>query len=480
MSIVHIRKHDRYQLEIKTQSLTEGTKNTQSKIDLWLFLPPALGISPAEYTSHNFYSDLRTYTRLKTPRFSASQLLNQDDSPLCRLEAMLNASHDKQIQKVMRQEMKLLCSIVRKVSALQKQTASLEQMESILKRWRILFVQLSALSLSYKTTICLKIVDELMSNYWEVSLIEAQEMLVGEELEFINQSIEKEFQYRLEQEYYLYSSSKKEQYLFHFGNLVKFVSTVLFLDSRSDRFSDWLKHLALGTAAGLAMIWALFVQIYALVKYGVNLNEGMNIQLILTFVGIGIFSYILKDRIKATSGSWLASQISKYLPDRQRQYYLDDEEAAIAKISEKASFVKVKHLPLDIRDKYQNFQEWNPYFLFGSDVLHYHRDIDVFSKLAKKQFPRFRGVVDIHRFHVWNWIKTLAPPKKEIVVLTSKGKVERCKAPRVYTVNLLTKTQINSKIEYQLFRVLLNNRGLVEVEEVDFNPSSEMYKQSSK
>ncbi len=467
MRIVHIRKHDRYQLEIKTQLLSDNSKKSKGQVDFWLFLPPALGIVPSEYTPAQFYIDLRTYTRLKTPRFTAGELLSKEDSPLLNLER--HFAKNRLNQKILRQEMKLLCSIVRKLSSLNSEVENLLLIQKIMERWRGVVQRLQQQSVKVKTTTCMKIVDELMSNYWEVSLIAAQEdpeKFVHVSSQQVTDWIQQEFQYRLDNQYFLYKSSKKDQYLFHFGNLVKYVSTVLFLDSNTNRFSEWLRHLALGTAAGLAMVWALFVQIYALIEYGVNLNEGMSVQLIVTFVGIGIFSYILKDRIKATSGSWLASQLSSRLPDRERVFYMDEEESPVAQNSEKAGFVKVKHLPLDIQQKYQNFQEWNPYFLYGSDVLHYHRQVEVFNRKAIKQFSRFQGVVDIHRFHVWNWVKTLAPPKKEIVVLTTKGKIERCKAPRVYTVNLLSKTTVQNRVEYQLFRVLLNNRGLVGVEEV--------------
>ena len=147
------------------------------------------------------------------------------------------------------------------------------------------------------------------------------------------------------------------------------------------------------------------------------------------------------------------------MPDRTKQFYVDDEEVPMSFSDEKARFVKVQELPNDIQEAYKNFQEWNPYFLFGSDVLHYQQKRTTHVKLARSQFPRFRGVVHIHRFHVWNWIKTLAPPKKEIVVVNVNGKVERCKAPRLYTVNLMTKTTVGTNAEYKLFRVLLNNRG---------------------
>lgn len=470
MGIVHVRKHDRYQLEIKTDTARKGG-SIDSQLDIWLFLPSALGISATEYSPEQFYSDLRTYTRLKTPRYTLEQLLENEDSPLLKIEKMLSRSMSDSRQKRLRQETRFLCIILRKFS--ETQTVVAQDTLPVIIRWRKVVNDLlseeNASNIHVKTRTCLQIVDELISNSWERLLIVALEESAMEAQQFIQDALDSEHQYRVQHNYFLYSEDKQDQYLFHFGNLVKYVSSVLYLDTRGDRFLDWLRHLAFGTAAGLAMVWALFVQIYALIEYGVNLSEGMSLRLIATFVGIGVFSYILKDRIKATSGSWLTRQMRKRLPDRSQHFFLEDETKSIAQISEKQEFVKVKELPEDIRSVYRNFQEWNPYFLFDSDVLHYQKNTVVHTNRARKQFDRFRGVVNIHRFHVWNWIKTLAPPKKQISVLTESGKVQRCKAPRVYTVNLLTKTTQAGKKTYQLYRILMNNRGLVSINPVSLN-----------
>ena len=466
MGIVHVSKHDRYQIEIKTQMLAVHPDEKNEQVDMWLFLPPALGIAPAEYSPAQFYLDLRTYTRLKTPLFNTQDLLSSPESPLVLLERRIELAPSVKVQRFLRQEIKLMTTVVRKIQMPDGSNIPLELLQEVLTRWRIVHEVLSGKTLLPKTIACLNIADEVMSNHWELSLI-GDESADG--LSFQRQKMLKdEMMYRQSQGYLIYSKQKKEQYLFHYGNLVKYVSTVLYLDTKIDVSSRWIRHLAFGLAAGLAMVWALSVQIYALLRLGVDLDEGMNLHLIGMFVGIGIFSYILKDRIKATTGRWLTDLLNRKMPDRTKQFYVDDEDVPISFNDEKTRFVKVRDLPKNIQDVYKNFQEWNPYFLFGSDVLHYQQKRTTHVKLARRQFPRFRGVVHIHRFHVWNWIKTLAPPKKSIVVVNADGKIERCKVPRIYTVNLMIKTTVENQVEYKLYRVLLNNRGLVAVEPVTF------------
>ena len=463
MGIIQVSKHDRYQLEIKTQMIAEHSNDNKEQIDLWLFLPPALGISSTGYSSEEFYSDLRTYTRLETPLFHLDDFLSSSASPLVLLERNISPNPSVSVQRVLRQEIKLVPIMLRKLGEESSHGIPIDTNEAILQRWRTIFTTLKSKTLLPKTIACLKIADEMMSNHWEMSLIEDVQLPQEEREHKLVQEVE----YRKSQGYMVYTKEGKDEYLFHFGNLGKYLSTVLYLDSRYDVSLKWFRHLAFGAAAGLAMVWALAVQIYALLKYGVDLDRGMSVQLIALFAGFGIFSYILKDRIKATTGRWLTDWLGRYLPDRSKQFMVDDETIPIASSEEKTRFVKVRDLPADIQDMYTNFQEWNPYFLFGSDVLHYQQKTMLHIARARKQFSRFRGVVHIHRFHVWNWIKTLAAPKKNIVVVNDAGKIEQCKAPRIYTVNLLTKVKKGAFVEYKLYRVLLNNRRLVDVQSVD-------------
>ena len=465
MSLVRVQKHDRYQLELKFEYLSSSTGTSDVELDLWLLLPPVFGVSSGMYTSHQVYSDLRTYTRLKTPRFNISEMLTQSDSPLTVLELFLQ-SQIHLSQKQIRQEMKLFGGIARRLF-LNNPSKDVDLYITLIERWRFIALRLFDANLKPKTLKCVKIIDELISNYWEVYLIERFE----ESSEGLYQKhLQEELDYRKSQSYYLFQEDCKDQYLFHYGNLTKYVNTVLFLQSKPDRFTEWIRHAALGMAAGLAMIWALFVQIYALIEYGVNLDSQMSLSLILTFVGIGIFSYILKDRIKATSGRWLSDQVSKRLPDRNRLYSISEEHAPMAEISERVNILQEASLPEDVLERYQAFKEWNPYFLFAADVLHYQRHIQMYSKKASRQFSRFQGIVEIHRFHIWNWIKVLAEPQKDIKVMTEEGGIHYCEAPRVYTVNLLCRVKKAGVASYQLVRVLMNSRGIIAIEQIEHHP----------
>ena len=212
----------------------------------WLFPPPALGIAPSEYTSSQFYSDLRTYTRLKTPLFNVQSLLSSPDSPLVLLERRIGDNPSVTVQRMLRQEIKLLTTVVRKIQTPNGERVSIEPLQQVLQRWRSVHRDLTEKKMLPKTIACLNIADEVLSNHWEMCLIEdADTSGVSYERE---EMLLKELAYRKSIVYLVYSTVKKEHYLFHFGNLVKYVSTVLYLDTNVDVSSRWLRHTALAQA----------------------------------------------------------------------------------------------------------------------------------------------------------------------------------------------------------------------------------------
>ena len=84
-----IAVHDRYQLELKLGYPLAPGKQTRYLIDTYLFLPASLGVNSSSYTSRDFYRDIQTYIRMKTPSFLMEQILAAPDSPLRRCEMLL-------------------------------------------------------------------------------------------------------------------------------------------------------------------------------------------------------------------------------------------------------------------------------------------------------------------------------------------------------------------------------------------------------
>ena len=70
-----IGKHDGQQLEIKvTYPLNRSRAQERYRLDLFLFLPYRIGVTPSTYSREQFDADLLSYTRFKTPVISLPSL----------------------------------------------------------------------------------------------------------------------------------------------------------------------------------------------------------------------------------------------------------------------------------------------------------------------------------------------------------------------------------------------------------------------
>jgi hypothetical protein len=480
LSSIRVLKHDRLQLEIKTTYDYQPQKKQGFLVDMWFYLPVATGISASDYNSEDFYNDLRTYTRLKTPVFPLQGLLDNPNSPLYLLGELVSQKRKEINQKTLRREMKMLSCIFRQ--SLKAEWGAIENEKKVLDdlpilitikdNWRQAVEVIEKKNYKKKTKECMRFIDQAFSNQLEVIGLHILETFTDKELscrDEIVSIVNEELQYRKKRGYPTHSFDKTdfEQYLIYQSNLKKFTTSVLFLNSRSDKLTGLVRHIALGIAAGLAMAWAIMAQIYALIHYGVNLNEGMNRSLIVLFTMIGIFSYIMKDRIKATSAVWLSKKLSNWFHDRKFIYSMPEEKDSIATISEHMKFITTDEGSEDLQSKWREMEKKKLSFIIGGDVLHYNREILVRSTEAKRCFNRFQGIVDIHRINVWRWIKTFSDPQKEITFLNHDNAIEKKKVKRIYEVDMVARFINGNQEEWTLVKILLNRRGIISVQEVN-------------
>ena len=80
MSVVEGKPRIRHshQFEIKLRyALPEEQKRAVYDFAVYLFLPPSLGISGANYRKENFYDDIQSYIRLRTPEVSFENIARE-------------------------------------------------------------------------------------------------------------------------------------------------------------------------------------------------------------------------------------------------------------------------------------------------------------------------------------------------------------------------------------------------------------------
>ncbi len=109
--------HDDYQIELKLNyPLPRGSTKTFYEVGLFVFAPLSLGINPATYSKQQFYTDLQTYIRIKTPSIPLNRLADGETSPIGRLRAVIEAmvrQPSKEPPENYESQIKLFCCILK-------------------------------------------------------------------------------------------------------------------------------------------------------------------------------------------------------------------------------------------------------------------------------------------------------------------------------------------------------------------------------
>ena len=110
---IHLR--DKYQLELKSEYAPAQNRGEPSYTsEFFLFIPSQLQINPDVYTKNQFYRDVTSLIRYKTPMISIEEVLNPHStrSPLNVLEQRIEVNGQVELKEALF-EFKLLGNIIR-------------------------------------------------------------------------------------------------------------------------------------------------------------------------------------------------------------------------------------------------------------------------------------------------------------------------------------------------------------------------------
>ena len=492
---VRVSVHDRMQLEIKASHPTPDPMagRLEDLIDLWFFLPPSSGVTASSYQKTQFYADLRSYTRLRTPTITLGELARSDGegSPLGVLAALLREIDSEgpdaeELREIRRESRLLACMLKGALRDAQNDlpaegpglAAAVEQLiarcRGLLTVWRALAEQTAALRLDQVPQHALAFVDESLSVQVEVGVLEvAAERAAGLEAsvqaELVALAREEEaWRIRRGDRSVLDVSNRRSHadFLDQTGLLKKYISSVLWLEGKHHPGTDRLEQLALSLAAGLAMLWTLGLQVACLVWFGLTLQTGMRPEIFIVFVVVTVLGYILKDRIKALLGRQLAARIPRLLYDRRTDFTRFSREEQVATVTETVRFVPRAEVPPEVR-ALRMAHARSPLVLETDEhILWYRRHVILHPKEATRTFPAMEGVVDILRVNVWRWVRTFDRSKKPVLAIEGDLPV-LLSAPNRYVADLVVRTgREGAAGQLESWRLLLDRRGLVEIQSI--------------
>jgi hypothetical protein len=488
-------------------------------VDLWLFLPHAVGVDENDYGRDDFYQDLRAYTRLATPKLSLAALTEAQNplSPLHQLDTYAGSlgagKPPRPLRKAIRRECRLLGCTFRvatrtPLDALRSAMTSLDtdrsaqlattfanQCHAILNNYRQLAQRYQDRTLGKRTRRCMGFTDEYLSLQAEEGVAAAieevdkylssgegkdgqpQESALTEARRELAALAKSEQAYRAVRGWRTVLAEQKDDsadagYVDQAGLLKKYIASALFLRLENSRTQAWAEHAALGFAAALAMAWAVGVQLAAFFLLGMELNQSMSAGLMVAFATIAVAAYIMKDRIKASVAGALQSRLPTWLPDRTQRIFLPDEDTPIGTISERMEFVDQEHVPPEILKTRLATARSHLVAESQPDILHYHRDVKFDARGAAKAFPRFDGVKDVLRLNVWRWLRTLASHRKRMMWLDDDGVLKERNVPHEYVVDLIVRYTHRSGRDLSgsaigKARVWMDRRGILRVQLVE-------------
>lgn len=517
--------HDRTQFESKFDfELGDATQKAGQKsyeVDMYMFLPKSMGVSSETYPRNSFYADLTHLLRVRTPElqrrrgglFVGPRLSSVEEYFAAHLDTVKRNKlsqlvvHDtklfgclvytelKRLQADLSRVIKRSKSTQRPDLVLRFHTRLMQRLESVhasIRNYRERYVwrlKTEPILVDQEVQRALFLVDEYLSYRLESSSIAMYSKLqpFGEGVEDLLFQIEAlltgELAYRAD---HIQTAdarkSRVETHYYRLGLLKKYVSEVLFLQTRRINKDYVYRNFIAAFGAGLAAFFATLANIQTFQMVSGQQEMGLRI---FTLLVLGVTAYIFKDRIKDLSKDYFNHRLKSWLPDFdvQMSYTHYDAEGQSEAVylgtsQELVRYLSRTSLPPDIDyvRELGHRTKLEPERL--ETVLNYNKRMkfDVKDEL-RDHFgeARIKRIHDVLRFDVSHFLAKLADPQKRLSYFDPEKGIVTTDAPKLYHLNLVFRyvvgdwldgRQVKRSVDYERLRVVLNKRGIVRVETV--------------
>lgn len=517
--------HDRTQFESKfdfelTPSQHQGKNNYE--VDMYLFFPKAVGVTSESYPREAFYGDTTHLLRVRTPELKrgrgntfATPRLNSveqyfkhhlDTSQRDRLSQLV--VHDtKLFGCLVYTELKRVRSDLARVikRATNNQNPDLvvrfhsrlmsrvESVHSAVRQYRERYVwplKTEPLLVDDEVRRALLLVDEYLSYRLESSLIALHRLVepYGQAVEDLQHQVEAlltgELEYRNE---HVQAAAERvearvETYYYRLGLLKKYVSEVLFLQTKRINKDYVYRNFVAAFGAALAAAFAVLTNVQT-TRMMVN-KEDWGFRII-AITMLGIIAYVFKDRIKDLTKEYFNSRLKTWLPDYDVQMFYTHFDAQgksanayLGSSQETVRYLQRSSLPPDIDYLRQlgHRAELEPERF--ETVLHYNKRMRFeIEQSLRDHFGQaeIRRIHDVLRFDVSQFLAKMADPRQKLSYFNAEKGILTTEAPRVYHLNLVFRyrvshtqegKQVSHASDYERLRLVLNKKGIVRVETV--------------
>jgi hypothetical protein len=497
-----IKPHDNYQIEMKLDyQLVKGQK-THYRVSTFFFVPQSLGIDAATYIKSDFYRDIQTYIRLKTPTLILREFTENSASPLvsasrictvegwtnkpeCRarlinsfklLAAMLKSSYREHLNLIHRRIAEAAPDSKIHVMIRNLVDEFLIETQKITKEFRSLYPVVNLPNVDDTIFAAYKFTDESISLLIEESAADMS-VIVGDHLKKADridfnlrlcELVKHETTHRKSHGYpsILSENSDNEEYEYRTSVLKKYAASVLYLSTAVHREGTTLEQVLFAVAAGVSMGFATVIAFYFQRQYG-NFTVAFFVALVV--------GYMFKDRMKESGRGLFAKYLQNTLYDRRITIRSQDGQHKLGILREKVSFVDEQDVPRPVL-KARNLQhianidnDWR-----GERIIRYAKEIVLYKNAFDGIFgdtdtPQLTGINDIMRYDIRSYLRKMAEP------LTVRRSLN-CNELRTFTCHKVYHLDVVSRYRsimphkekiHRRVRLVLDRKGIKRIEHID-------------
>lgn len=492
------KKHGRNSVELKFRYLIDKSSKRRRDyfhIKFYFFFPYAFNIGPSTYDRTDFFADQKLYLRFNTPVFLTDELLQAKNSPLLRLESMLDRSSEDGGKGApfnysdFVYESKLLGSVYKSLHRelyywlrkrlrrdeekriLEEAPGIFEQANEIARRCHQLTARVleSGELFSPEVSNHLLMIDEYLSLVLERYYLWAFQLLGSKRLyrNFIaelERRIKIEMEYRAERGYPTVtypniSEARLEEYVYRSKILKRYVSEVLFFRVRKLDQGKGIEHLLYAVAAGVAMVLATSLAFFGQSAFG-NLSISLFVVLVV--------GYMLKDRVKELFRDIFSKFIGKYFYDRRVKVSDPRRGRRLAVVKDKVYFSDSESIPEEIlQARNRGSFERSLAKTANESILVYEKMVRLHSGTLKHIHNRIRGLADISIISVRQFLRYLSVQKREIPLFEDGKIVELKSVQRLYHMNVVVSYQ-GADISFRdKIRLVVDGKGIRRIEKTE-------------
>jgi len=495
--------HDHFQFELKLEYWLAQSRRDNYQVDMYLFLPIALGLDHHSYPRDAFYDDVKNHVRLKTPELPLDRiaaldtgcpgnLLNKAVTDLLEQRRKTPAAADTDSAQTVEYHAKMYVSIA--VRALQNRadTCRDELARGITSSTWTLSGEIDRI-LSLLQAMADKVAREpttdqpidrlttIMTSADEYLTSVANQALLGI-LAAINSggaasvdpadrealrtalliAVRQQSHYRAERGFPALdpdSTDQDETVLFRLGVFKKFFRSALFITQHRQTDGRLISQITMGLAAGLAMAFATVVAFLAQRHFG-NFTMPLFAALVV--------GYVFKDRIKELTRVYLDKRLSRSLYDSKTHFFnTDGYRMGICR--ELVRFNTADEIPADVR-RLRNKDHLTEIANFwqAEKIIHYRKHVSLFRAPLRQTNPGYEttAVNDIIRYNVHRLLRNMDEPEKGLLCLREDDSVGTVTGARIYKVSLVLRLKGRTGEQLVRFRLILDRNGIRRLETV--------------